>query len=132
MEHKIVTIVDENNPDLGDVYVDAAGQTVLLTSLTDEVAQRLWVRFRFFKGEWFLNLNAGTPWFGDILTRAPSDQIIRAVLTSVIKGTEGVESVRRLEYSISPQRRLTVDFEAVLKDASTFSTTTYGPFEVVL
>ncbi len=130
MELGVVTVTTEWNPDLGDLALDEAGLEVVHTSLADEVAQRLNVRLRFFRGEWFLNLLEGTPYYQQILVKAPSDRIIRTVFTAVILGTEGVLSLRSLEYTISAQRELSLVFEAQLQDGSTFSTSDYPPFVV--
>jgi hypothetical protein len=123
---------DPNNPDIGDMYLDEDGHEVLTTDLGLEVAQRLWVRFNFFLGEWFLDTAEGTPWFDHILTKGPNDQVVRTVLNSVIRNTEGVTALLRLNYSVSRDRLMTVNFEAQLADASIFRTVDYGQFFVDL
>jgi hypothetical protein len=133
MEFRVATDPnDPNNPDAGDMYLDEDGHEVLTTDLGIEVAQRLWVRFSFFLGEWFLDTSEGTPWFDHILTKGPNDQVVRTVLNSVIRNTEGVTALLRLNYSVGRDRNMTVNFEAQLADGSTFRTSQYGPFFVDL
>ena len=129
-ELAVTTTVSLVNPDLGDLALDDAGLEVVHTSLADEVHQRLNVRLRFFKGEWFLNLLEGTPYYQQILVKAPSDRVIRAVFGTVVTGTEGVASLTSLTYSVNSARQLTLAFEAKLLDGSTYSTQTYGAFVV--
>lgn len=129
MELAVTTTTTPENPDAGDLALDDAGSEVLLTTLADEVAQRLHVRLRFFRGEWFLNLLEGVPYYEEILTLGPTDEVIRGVFSSVISETEGVAALVSLNYSIS-NRVLTLAFEARLEDGTTFSTSDYPPFVV--
>lgn len=128
MEFPVVLKATVNNPDVGDMQLSDNGDLVMVTDLSTEVAQRLQVAFNFFKGEWFLDLDEGTPWFQYILVKAPQDRVIRTVFTQLIANTEGVASVSKFAYSISKDRKISLSFECVLKDASTFSTANYTPF----
>lgn len=128
MEYAVVLKVDVNNPDLGDMFLDNAGQEVLRTVLSEEVAQRLTVRFNFFLGEWFLDTAEGTPWVERILVKAPSDLVIRTVIGNIVRTTEGVVDMTKFSYSISRDRRLALTIEAKLADGSTFRTTDYSAF----
>jgi hypothetical protein len=130
MELAIAVVADDNNPDPGDLYLDATGSTVLHSTLALEVIQRLTVRFSFWFGEYFMDSNEGTPWIQYILTQAPSDQLIRAVITPIITNCEGVDSVTRFTYSISRERRLSVTFTARLSDGSTINSSSFKPFVI--
>ncbi len=130
MEVGVVIKADINNPDLGDMRLDERGDAVVLTTLADEVAQRLFVRFNFFLGEWFLDLTQGTPYFDTIMVKGPTDRIIRTVLGNVIKTTEGVQELTKFSYAISRDRRMTLNFECKLVDGTIFRTTEYAPFVV--
>lgn len=130
MEIGVVIRADVNNPDLGDMLLGEDGDAVVLSTLSAEVAQRLFVRFNFFLGEWFLDLSQGTPYFDVILVKAPTDRVIRTVLGNVIKTTEGVRELSKFSYSIARNRRMTLNFEAKLADGSTFRTTDYAPFVI--
>lgn len=129
MELGVTTTVSILNPDLGDLALDDAGQEVVRTTLADEVYQRLLVRFNFFRGEWFLNLDEGTPYYGEILVKNPSDRIIRLVFTTLILGTVGVAALPLFSYSLdSRARTLSLTFRATLRDGSVFSSADYPPF----
>jgi hypothetical protein len=132
MELACVITADLQNPDVGDLRLDATGNIVILTELAAEVAQRLTVRFNFFKGEWLLDLREGTPWFQTILVKSPSDRVIRSVFSQVITQCPGVAALEKFAYSIdSRTRALTVTFHAKLVDGSTLSSTDFAPFTVV-
>jgi len=120
------------NPDVGDLWLNELGDIVLLVDLAECVRQRLTVRMSFFKGEWFLDAEEGTPYFEYLIVKSPQDRLIRLVFTQVIEGCPGVASVTRLTYGISRDRRLSVQFEARLEDGSVFRSTDYPPFVVTL
>jgi hypothetical protein len=85
-----------------------------------------------FLNEWFLDLSQGTPYFDVILVKAPTDRIIRTVLGNVIKTTEGVRELTKFSYAIDRNRRMTLNFSALLADGSVFRTSDYAPFVVDL
>jgi hypothetical protein len=132
VELAIAITPTEQNPEAGDLAIDDAGSEVIHTQLTKEVAQRLTVRLNFFRGEWFVNLLEGTPYFQQILGKA-SDDAVRAALTAVILGTEGVASlISFTAIRDRSARTATVAFKARLEDGSTFSTADYPAFVVGL
>jgi len=119
------------NPDVGDLMLTDAGDEVQLRERMDCVNQRLQVRLRFFRGEWFLDQDLGTPYYEQILIKAPRDSIVRAVLGQVIRDTEGVETLKSLTYSVGADRRMRVTFRATVEGVE-YRSTDYGPFLVTL
>lgn len=119
------------NPDVGDRMLDEAGKAVVLDDLAAEVAQRLHVRFNFFKGEWFLDLEAGTPYYQRIFRKAPPDSVVRAVFSQLILGTPGVAAIDKFSYSIA-NRVLRVNFTARLDNGVTLRSTDFTPFVIAL
>lgn len=85
-----------------------------------------------FVGEWFLDTTEGTPWFEYIFTKGPNDQLVRAVLASVIRTTEGVTALRRLSYTVGRDRLMNISFEAQLADGTIFRTVDHAQFVVDL
>lgn len=122
------------NPTPGDLMLGEGGDEVVLTELKLEVAQRLWVAFNFFLGEWFLNLDEGTPWFQRVLGKGVQDRdrVIRAVLSQVILQTEGVSAINRFSYEVDRNRKMSFKFTCSLEDGSTFKSTEYGDFIIQL
>lgn len=123
-------MVDAENPDVGDLRL-SAGDVVWETDLGQEVAQRLLTRLNFWRGEWFLNTSAGTPYVQAILgIKAVPHSVVRAVFSSVVLGTPGVASLDRLEFTIGTDRRLVLDFVARLTNGQVFRSSDFGPFVV--
>ncbi len=57
------------------------------------VAQRVENRFRFFLGEWFLDLREGIPYFQVILVKGPDVKVIRQIFLKVVTETPGMADV---------------------------------------
>lgn len=130
MELLLTASVDADNPVEGDLHLEH-GDLVWTTDLAVEVAQRLRVRFRFFRGEWFLDLREGTPWYQEILGKGASDATIRAIFSNVIRTCPGVSSLVSISFEMDrSERELVLDFEAKLEDGSTFKASKFGPFIV--
>lgn len=127
MELRIAISADLNNPDAGDLYLNDAGDAEFTTTLGQETAQRLTVRLNFYRGEWFNNLDEGTPWFQEILGQKPTEDRIRAIFTSVILGTPGVASIDKLSWTRTG-RQLNLVFRARLTDGTALAFT--NPFVV--
>ncbi len=131
MELAITLQATEDNPILGDLYLGPTGDQVVLTELKDEVAQRTVVRFRFFRGDWDINLNAGTPWFTVLLRKGISDSAIRALLTAVVLTDVGVAAVTSLSYSVNKAtRHFRAQIKAKLTDGTVLRSAEFGDFVI--
>lgn len=77
-----------------------SGGTLLLTNgdLTlldgiEAISQEVTSRLRFFLGEWFLNTDAGIPFFEKILVKNPSLPVIGLLLRKAVLTTPGIKSL---------------------------------------
>lgn len=115
----------------GDLDVAADGTLTLIMG-PDEVAQKLRIRFRFFKGEFFGDARLGTPWFQDVLRHHPSEPLMRAVFRRVILGCPGVASIDSLTTTWDrATRQVDVHFRAILAEGGVLdSTDLAAPFIV--
>ena len=129
MELALCLTTDADNPVQGDLPL-VNGDLVFTSDLSAEVAQRLRVRFNFWRKEWFLNLNAGTPYLEAVFEKGVPDNTIRAVFTSIILGTKGISAVDSLGFVIDSDRLMTLEFVCRLQDGTRFRSNTYGPFVV--
>jgi hypothetical protein len=79
-----------------------------LNFLTDlqAVTQLIQQRLLLFLGEWFANLNDGTPYFQTILGRPANMQAINLALTQRILGTAFVSSVLNVESTFNTNSQL--------------------------
>ena len=104
----------------GDLALENGDLVVLgLTATTrvQYIRQKIAARFKFFLGEWFLDLRQGIPYFRDVLVKNPNLQVIRSLFLRVLRRTPGVLSVARFFLSYDPStRQLRFDFQAVVTD----------------
>lgn len=65
----------------------------------EAVAQTVKTRLRLYSGEYFRNINDGTPWFQSILGKFQNINAVEAILRNRINQTNGV--VRLLSFSLN-------------------------------
>lgn len=82
------------DPATGDLALEG-GDLVLVSGL-DAIAQSCRMRLLFFAGEWFADLDAGVPYFGEVLVKNPNPDQLRGIFRDVILGTEGVTDLPEL------------------------------------
>jgi len=94
-----------------DLYIPA-DDLVLVTGL-EQLQQNLTIRLRFFLREWFLDENAGVPYYDDILIKNPNVPDIENILKSYILDTPDVIELLEFDTVFEPtQRTLEVSFKA--------------------
>lgn len=97
-----------------DGDLDFTGGNFTLLEGSDEVRQKLQVRFGFFKGEWFMDARLGMPYFQDIMGKGQDLATIRAYFQKAAITCPGVASVGNFLVELAAATRaLSVDFEAV-------------------
>ena len=69
------------------------------------IAQRVENRFRFFLGEWFLDLREGVPYFQEILIKCPDVKVVRQIFLGVITTTPGMADVLDFDMQYDPTSR---------------------------
>lgn len=95
----------------GDLKVEAGD--LVLVSGADAIVQAVRIRLQFFRGEWFLDLSAGLPWFQSVLIKNPDPNILHTVFRDEILGTPGILSLSSLTLtSDTAARTLTVRYRA--------------------
>jgi len=78
----------------------------------DALAQRLRTRYKFFLGEWFLDIRQGIPYFRDILVKNPDPSLIQSIFRKATLTTPGVLAIRKFGTALTEQarvRRLNID-----------------------
>lgn len=124
----VTSVADAINPVEGDLALTAEGRLFLREDKASIVDQRIRTKAFFRKGEWFLNLDAGTPYFEHILDK-PTEAVLRAIFTQMFLDTEGVQEVQTLTFDFDRRaRKVTVNFRLKLTDGSTYATSQYGQF----
>lgn len=86
----------------------------------EAIAQRILVRLRWFKGEWFLDENQGIPYFQVLLgVKSPDIALVSGLLRRAILSTPGVARVQSLDLSYdSSTREASLAFVAETDDGA--------------
>jgi hypothetical protein len=80
-----------------DIHIDASGNLAMARG-GDAVAQHVRQRLKFWRGEWFLDTEAGVDWTRWLLGRQPSEAATaEAVIKQVILSTPGVTTLRSFD-----------------------------------
>jgi hypothetical protein len=92
---------------------------ILLVEEPDASGQRIKHRLLTFIGEYFLDLNFGTPYYDNILVKAPRIDVISAIIKAeILKSADG--EFTEFEAAIdSRARRLTVEATIKTTEGST-------------
>lgn len=101
------------DPETGDIVT--SGQQFVFGDLPrEEISQTIQTRLRLFTGEYFRNIEDGTPWFEVILEKNTPLSQRDAVIRRRILQTPGVLQITRYEsnYDI-PTRQLTITGEVL-------------------
>jgi hypothetical protein len=121
------------DPVYGDLMFTGGTLTLLATNSVAECAQELNARFGMGKGEWFLDLNQGTPWMQAVLgVKNPDKATVSQVWRAVILLTPGVKAILALPISfVASTRTLTVGRIQIQHDSNAIITGGAGkPFIV--
>lgn len=127
---KLALATDATNPVAGDLYLGPDGQFALTQTLSEEVAQLLYTRFRFFQGEWFLDGSVGVPWYQSILGQKQSVSVVSQILRNVVATCPGVASVDSFSLATQPDRSAVVRFSCTLSDGTVLKSSDFTPFIV--
>lgn len=127
---RLVTEIDDDNPELDDLMI-SGNRLVFTEDLSIVVMNRLRVRFRFFKGEWFADTRLGVPYLGakGILGSKLSNAELAAIFRPIISGTAGVDRVTFIEVT-QADRVATILFKAALIDGEILNSDDFPPLIV--
>lgn len=82
--------------------------------------QRLVQKLQLWKGEWFLNTDAGFPYLQQVLGQTPRPEVVSSLLRQLILNDEGVDAVQSLKLNYdNVKRELSARFRAKLTNANT-------------
>lgn len=124
---KIVLQPDERNPIVGDIYLDERGTMRLTETLSEQVAQELWIRLHLFKGEWFLDPDQGIPYWSILGQKLPLS-VVGQIFRSAILSVPGIASLDSFQLARDPSRAVQIDFSVTLTDGATLSSSDFAPF----
>lgn len=104
---------------MNDLAFDNSGDLLIenfdisFVSGIDQIVQNLAFRLRFFQGEWYLDIDAGIPYYEDFFIKAPNQIRIESLLKQEIIDTVGVLELTDFSSDFnSSLRRFSVIFSA--------------------
>lgn len=106
----------------GDLDLSSLSIQILDTE-ESAVRQRLQVILGTFQGEWFLNTEAGIPYFTEPFINRPDKIAVDNILKTEIINTEGVVSLDKYTSTINSNRNLSVSFSATSETGEIVSIT---------
>lgn len=102
-----------------DLALDLEGDLLIenydlkLIDELDQIIQNVSIRLRFFLGEWFLDNEAGIPYYEDFFIKAPNQIRIESLIKEEILNTEGINEITSFESDFdSSLRTFSVNFSA--------------------
>lgn len=96
------------HPDTNDLFLTRSGSLAVCLD-AEAVAIHIKNRLMTFKGEWFLDTEAGVPWLLDIMGKAYDPALAEAVVKAEILNTHGVVEITSFSVAfISNLRKLDI------------------------
>lgn len=83
----------------------SGGKLSIISDNARAVRQRLLIRLRTFKGEWFLDSAVGVPYFQSILRQGVRKELVDVLLKRTILETEGVQRITSYSSTLNRQLR---------------------------
>jgi hypothetical protein len=96
----------------------------------EEKAQKIRNRLQLFRGEWFLDVRVGVPYFASVFIKAPDLELVKRIFRRAIMSVEGVADVLDVVVKLNPDRSLDYAFRAVDDEGTEISGGAGQPFIV--
>jgi hypothetical protein len=96
---------------------------IKLVKKADEILQRVRTRLRRIKGEWFLNVNAGIPYYEGQILGGKDFNYVKLVISAEINNTLGVSDIQELNLITDPKTKKTSIYAAIVIDESVYELT---------
>lgn len=95
-------------------YTFGQGSANFLVNSRAMVGQKVQTRLLLWRGEWFLDVTAGTPWLQNVVGLRSNPAYVQTI-SQVILGTSGVTAITSFNLVVGPRRTLTgtVDIDTV-------------------
>jgi|GEM_PF-2939865 len=104
--------------DDGDLLVENFDMAIV--SGVDQVKQSLIIRLKFFINDWFLDINAGLPYYEEFFIKSPNQIRIESLLVNEILTTRGVQQLLSFESEFdSDLRKFIVNFKVLIEEIET-------------
>lgn len=102
----------------GDLVI--SGGDIQTVSGRMATRQRLEQKLLLWRGEWFLDTDAGFPWLQSVVGQRPTPQVVRSLVFDLVQSDPSVRSVENLVLNQdNVERRLEISFDARLTSGET-------------
>lgn len=93
-------------PVVGDLELTEDGRDIVFVAGAAKVLQNIRIRAQVFKGSWRYDLNAGMPYFQEILVAGANMALVRQRFYEMLIDTDGVTGVQNLTVHVSGETLL--------------------------
>jgi len=90
--------------------LDIIGGTFTVVEDSSAIKEQLTIRLNEFLNDWFLDLNEGVDYFGEVFGVRTITDTVEDQFKLVILDTQGVTGLVSIEFNLETDRLLTVDF----------------------
>lgn len=94
-------------------YMFGNGQADFLINSPAAVAQAIETELRLFLGEWYLNVNDGTPWLEGVLGYNSKEEADETLI-AIILGVQGVQNLTNWNSTYDPTTRAYSSVSAII------------------
>ncbi len=109
------------DPETND-FIIQDGLFQKVSSINDNIVQRITTRLNRYVGEWFLDTSKGIDYFGIVFIHSPDLIVIEALFKNEILQEEGIVEIVSFELDFDRAlRKLSVTFSARFKDQTVVS-----------
>lgn len=110
---QVVAPDDESLPFATLAIVEATGDIEIPPRIVrgvEAIRLRILARLKFFKGEWFLDLRQGMPYFEAVFVKNPDVSLVQSIFRRAILSTPGVQTIIRMSTQLDrATRTFTID-----------------------
>lgn len=106
------------------------GQLTIVTDVAQAAAIELENKFYMGRGEYFLNVNEGVPYFEYVFVKNPVPAVIKSLFQQIILGTDGIKSLIDDSVKVNPDRTGSYTFRALADNGAVITGGTGQPFVV--
>lgn len=118
--------VTPDNPVAGDLHL--VGGAISWLDGIDAARQAIESRLQAFRGDWFLDLRSGVPYYQTILRKGVDVATVRSAMREAILSVPAVVEVTELTVELDAVTRTArVRFAAVYQDGRPIRSEDYGP-----
>ncbi len=116
----LTLVADLENPVVGDLHFHEG--TFAFWGGSTAAVQKVTTRSRFFQGEWFLDVNEGVPFYGEILGKKnPNKSKLIGIFRDMLLSIPNVAAVKAIDLVIGADRAAVVPYTVSLTDGTVLS-----------